>query len=306
MRQALLALAALVSACGGVAADQAPLRSPAVPSPTPSPSLQMTVERMAGSLSFQPFVPTELTPGLFATVRLDPGRTDALGAALLVIELATAPGGKPVLSLTQGPGGCCLARSRPGVELNVVLRTPPPNATVGPHVEVRGELIPASAANEATTLWWLEETWFGNHTYLELSASASAAALDTQALIRIARSVMPVERPAAAGEVVLYWSTFESHAPNGHRVFVGVKGASIPDEARLLDGSGRIVTSARFEPPAPYDCLRGATGVAPFAVPREVVRDLTRDPAPGYRVEVRVGGAWTQAQLVSAGCFSIE
>lgn len=309
MRLFVFALAVMLAGC--TAAGTPGTR--AAPTPTAEPagpaSLRSAVEQVAASLSFQPFVPTDLPPDTVAKVTLRTEaaeRSSGLGEPLLVIEFTPRGGGKPFLHMIQGPGGCCLAESRSEGGISVVLRTRPPQVTGDPHTEVRAQLLAPGLSAVAATLWWHEETWFGNRTYLALSASPGAAPLDGKALIRIAASVEPVDRPGVSGEVLLYWSTHESHSPNGHRIFVGARNAPLPDEVRLVDQRGQVVATATFEQPKPYECLRGARGVAPLAVALDVVQDFMRGSGAGYRVEARLGGAWIPAQLVGAGCFSIE
>lgn len=318
MPHGLLLVALVVSACG-TAADRPPAASPtASPSQSPSPSasapsavasLRARVSELAGSLAFRAYAPDELPANMVPTVTLfGQGTSGTLGEPLLAITFTRPAGGKPLLSIVQGLGGCCLAASRAGAVLDTVIRTRAPRFAGDPHTEVRGELIPPGAGSspiEGSTLWWHEDEL--GRTYVALTATTFAPELDAEALRRVATSMRLVDPAPVAGAVLLYWTTHESHSPDGHRVSLGVRSGAVPDEARLLDRSGRVVASAAFGPPRPYEgCLGAAASVAALPVPLEVVQAFRPDPAAGYRVEARIGGAWRPARLVSTGCASME
>lgn len=192
--------------------------------------------------------------------------------------------------------------------LDTVIRTRAPRFAGDPHTEVRGELVRPGASSspiEGPTLWWHEDEL--GRTYVALTATTLAPELDAEALRQVASSMRMVDPAPVAGAVLLYWTTHESHSPNGHRVSLGVRSGSVPDEARLLDQSGRVVASAVFGSVRGYEgCLSAATSVAALPVPLEVIQGFRPNAAAGYRVEARVGAAWRPAQLVSTGCFSIE
>lgn len=316
MRHGLLLVALVVSACG-YAATRPPAASPtASPSVPPSPSapsaaasLRAQVAELAGSLAFRAYAPEELPANVVATVALfGQGTAGTLGEPLLAITFTRPAGGKPLLSIVQGPGGCCLAASRAGAVLDTVIRVRAPRFAGDPHTEVRGELVRPSAGSSpiaGPTLWWHEDEL--GRTYVALTATTFAPELDDEALRRVAASMRLVDPAPVAGAVLLYWTTHESHSPNGHRVSLGARSGALPDEARLLDRSGQVVASAAFGPPGPYEgCLSAATSVAALAVPLDVVQLFRPDVAAGYRVEARIGGAWLPARLVSTGCGSIE
>lgn len=317
MRHGLLLVALVVSACG-TAATRTPAASPTAspgqpPSPSASPpsavaSLRARVAEVAGSLGFRAYAPNELPANMVPTVALaGAGTPGTLGEPLLTITFTRPAGGKPLLSVVQGPGGCCIAASRAGAVLDTVIRTRAPRFTGDPDTEVRGELIRPGASSpiEGPTLWWHEDEL--GRTYVALTATTFAPELDAEALRRVAASMRLVDPAPVAGAVLLYWTTHESHSPNGHRVSLGVRSGAVPDEARLIDPSGPVVASAAFGPARPNEgCLGAATSVAALAVPLEVVRAFRPDVAAGYRVEARVGGTWRPARLVSIGCTSME
>lgn len=311
MRSSALALVVVLAACGRVGSGGSP-------SPTPPPSaLRSAVERMAPALSFQAFVPDDLPPGLAVAAtlfaRTTPGaQSNALGDPLLIIAF-TLPGadgkpggGKPALTILQGPEGCCVDLPRTGVAVDTVIRSARPAIPGSAGAEMRGQLFRTRSPTEGPTLWWNEPAASGRRTYIALMATPFGTDFDEQRLLTFARSMRAVDRPASTDAVVLYLSTHTSHSPSGHRVFVAAKSGPLPDEARLLDAGGQVVASARFEAPKPYECLRAASGVAAFAVPHDVVEGFGRSTGPDYRVEARVGAAWRPVQLVSSGCSSIE
>lgn len=318
MRHGLLLVALVVSACGTAATPPlaaSPTASPsAPPSPSASPpsavaSLRAQVAELAGSLAFRAYAPDELPANMVPAVTLaGQGTAGALGEPLLAITFTRPAGGNPLLSIVQGPGRCCLAASRAGAVLDTVIRTRAPRLAGDPHAEVLGELVRPPAGSspiDGPTLWWHEDEL--GRTYVALSATTLAPELDAEALRRVAASMRLVDPAPVAGAVLLYWTTHESHSPNGHRVSLGVRSGAAPDEARLLDRSGQVVASAVFGPPRPYEgCLGAAASVAALPVPLEVVRAFRPDPAAGYRVEARIGGAWRPARLVSTGCASME
>lgn len=318
MWHGLLFVALVASACG-TAATRTPAASATAspaqpPSPSASPSsavgsLRARVAELAGSLAFRVYAPDDLPANMVPTVALTgAGTAGTLGEPLLAITFTRPAGGKPLLSVVQGPGGCCLAASRAGAVLDTVIRTRAPRFAGDPHTEVRGELIRPGAGSspiEGPTLWWHEDEL--GRTYVALTATTFAPELDAEALRRVAASMRLVDPAPVAGSVLLYWTTHESHSPNGHRLSLGVRSGAVPDEARLLDPSGQLVASAAFGPPRPSEgCLGAAASVAALAVPREVVRAFRPDIAAGYRVEARVGGTWRPGRLVSIGCVSME
>lgn len=317
MRHGLLLVALVVSACGA-AATRPPAPSPtasgAQPSPSAGPpsavaSLRTQVAELAGALAFRAYTPEELPANMVATVALyGQGAGGTLGEPLLAITFTRPAGGKPLLTILQGPAGCCLAASRAGAALDTVIRTRAPRFAADPHTEVRGELVrpgPGASPNEGPTLWWHEDQL--GRTYVALVATTFAPELDAEALRRVAASMRMVDPAPIAGAVVLYWTTHESHSPNGHRVSLGLRSGVVPDEARLLGHRGQVVASAAFGSARPYEgCLGAAAAVAALPVPLEVVRAFRPTAAAGYRVEARIGGTWRPAQLVSTGCLSME
>lgn len=314
----LIALVAVIVSACGAAATRLPAASPtaspgASPRPSASPSgavasLRARVAELAGSLSFRAYAPDELPTDMVPTVALyGQGGGGALGEPLLAITFTRPAGGKPLLSIVQGPGGCCLAAGRAGAPLDTLIRTRAPRFAGDPHTAVRGELAPRAAGSspiDGPTLWWHEDEL--GRTYVAITATTFAPELDAEALRRIAASMRFVDPTPVAGAVLLYWSTHESHSPTGHRVFLGVRSGAVPDEARLLDARGQVVASAVFGPVPAYGCLGAAASVAALSVPLEVVQGFRPDGAAGYRAEARVGAAWRPVRLVSTGCFSIE
>lgn len=311
--RALALLGLVFAACGAAPGFEAPgsLPEPTLgPTSPESSSLRDRVGQLAATLSFQPFVPDDVPQGLMGRPSLRSDSAEgAPGEPLLVVEFTDGAAERTTLLLIEGPGGCCLAYSRgygvpadgaPPVKLDTLIRSRAPLYAGDPHSEVRGELIRDA---DGLTLWWHESALPGGRTYLALKAPKG---FDEQTLLRVARSMRGVDRPASRDAVLLYWSTHESHNPAGHRVFVGAIGGALPDEARLLDADGQVVASARFEQPKFYHCLRGASAVAPLAVPLDVVHQFMRMRAGGYRVEVFLGGTWRAATLVASGCASIE
>lgn len=315
MRYGLLVAAILVGACG-TAATLSPAASPgasAPPGPSASPasavaSLRESVAELAGSLAFRAYVPDEIPANMVATAGLhgQAGR-GALDEPLLAITFTRPTGGKPLLTIVQGPGGCCLAASRAGAVLDTVIRTRTPRFAGDPHTELRGELVRPTHPSpiEGPTLWWHEDGL--GRTYIALTATTFAPELDAEALRRVAASMRVVDPAPIAGAVLLYWTTHESHSPSGHRVSLGVRSGRVPDEARLLDAGGRVIASGGFGPPRAYEgCLSPAQSVVALPVPLDVVQSFRPGASGGHRVEARFGSTWLRAQLVSTGCFSIE
>ena len=304
VRSWMLALVVVLGACGSVG-------NAGPPSPTPSPSpLRSAVERMAPALSFQAFVPDALPPGLTVTASLfalPPGfdrPAKALGDPLLYLQFIPAGGGKLALTVLQGPEGCCLDLPRTGSAVDTVIRSARTGIPGIAGAEVRGQLFSTRSPTDGPTLTWNEPTASGRPTHIALMATPFGAQFDEQGLLSLARSMRAVDRPASTDTIVLYLSTHTSHSPSGHRVSVAPKTGPVPDEARIVDASGLVIASARFEPPSSYGCLSAAAGVAVFAVPGEVLGGLSI--SSDYRVAARVAGAWRPVQLVSSGCSSIE
>lgn len=263
---------------------------------------------MAPALSFQAFVPDDLPAGLtvtaslFAQSRPNAQQANTPGDPLLYLQFTPAGGGKLALSVLQGPEGCCLDLRRTGTVVDTVIRSARPGIPGSAGAEVRGQLT--RSATEGPMLTWNEPTASGRPTHIALMATPFGAQFDEQALLSLARSMRAIYRPASTDTVFLYFSTHTSHSPSGHRVFVAPKTGPVPDEARLVDASGLVIASARFEPPSSYGCLSGVPAVAAFAVPPEVLGGF--GISSDYRVEARVAGAWRPVQLVSSGCTSIE
>ena len=264
---------------------------------------------MAPALSFQAFVPDDLPPGLTVTASLfalPPGfdrQAKALGDPLLYLQFTPAGGGKLALTVLQGPEGCCVDLPRTGSAVDTVIRSARPGIPGSAGAEVRGQLFSTRSPTEGPTLTWNEPA-AGRPTYIALMATPFGAQFDEQGLLSLARSMRAVDRPASTDTIVLYLSTHTSHSPSGHRVSVASKMGPVPDEARLVDASGLVIASARFEPPSSYGCLSAAAGVAVFAVPGEVLAGV--NISSDYRVEARVAGAWRPVQLVFSGCSSVE
>lgn len=136
------------------------------------------------------YAPDELPADMVPTVTLaGAGTAGTLGEPLLAITFTRPAGGKPLLGIVQGPGGCCLAASRRGAMLDTVIRTRAPRFAGDPHTEVRGELVrpAAGSAIEGPTLWWHEDEL--GRTYIALTATTFAPELDAEALRRVAASM---------------------------------------------------------------------------------------------------------------------
>jgi hypothetical protein len=297
----ILALAGiLVAACGSLTADVS--RSP---SPAPS-ALRTRVERLAPALSFAPFAPDDTGTGFDLSVSLvarpvsrDQQQSAGMGEPLLLVQLSIAGGGKPALTMIQGPEGCCAEMVRLTAPSEVTIRATPP---------IHGQLGSAANTNtDARTLTWLQPAGSGRSTFIALLATPFGPQFDEAGLLRVARSMRAVDRGASGQAIVLYFSTHISHSPTGHRVFVAPGAAPLPEQARLIDGAGQVIATAGFEAPKSYDCLHAAAGVAALAVPQNVVERFARQNGDaGYRVEARIGGAWKPVELVASGCASIE
>lgn len=298
MRIALPLVVVLVVAACGDAGDAGK-----GPSPRPSEVLS-AVEKLAPFVAFQVFAPDESPPGVLDRASLyarqSPGQgSDVLGDPIVRAEFVLAPGAKATLDLIEGPADCCPEMFAGADRTTVVVRPPG-----GGRPEVRGELVRPRGSAEGPALLWHEPTT-GGRTFMALMAT-SFAQLDEQRLLAIARSMRAVSKGRQGDTLLLYLSTHTSHSPSGHRVYVAARADPVPDEARLIDASGQIISTARFAAPAPSDCLRAAAGVAAFPVPQAVVEGFGRSVGAGYRVEARVGAAWRSVLLVSSGCFSTE
>jgi hypothetical protein len=290
----------LIAACGGLTADGS--RSP---SPGPS-ALRSRLERLAASLSFQPFAPDNTGTGFDLSVSLfarpaprDQQPSAGLGEPLVLVQLSIAGGGKPVLTMIQGPEGCCADMVRLTAPTEVTLRATP---------LLRGQLGAAANPNtDGRTLSWLQPTGSSRLTFIALLATPFSTQFDEEGLLRVARSMRAVDRGAPGNVILLYASTHTSHSPTGHRLFVAASEAPLPQEARLIDRAGQVVASAGFEVPKSYDCLHAAAGVAALAVAQNVVEGFARQTGDsGYRVEARIGATWKPVELVASGCASIE
>ena len=294
MRLALpFAILLTVAACGD-------LTGGAGGSARPS-EVRTAVEPLAPLLAFQTLVPDELPSGYLQAVSLyaKPTGADVLGEPILLIQWTVVAGGKPSFILVEGPADCC-ATSLPHGDRSVTVIRPAAGGTR----EVSGELVQPRGAGEGLAVWWNEPTSAGR-TFIA-AMSTSFVPLDEQALLRIARSMRVVEKRAAGDTLLLYLSTHVSHSADGHRVFVAAKTGPVPQEARLADAKGTIISTAGFQRPATYDCLKAAAGVAAFAVSHDVVEKFGQFVGAGYRVEARVNGIWRPVLLVSSGCFSVE
>ncbi len=298
MRLALpFAILLTVAACGDLTGG---------PAGSPRPSeVRTAVEPVAPLLAFQTLVPDELPSGylqgvsLYAKASGPPTGADVLGEPILLIQWTVVAGGKPSFILVEGPADCC-ATSLPHGDRSITVIRPAAGGTR----EVSGEFVQPRGALEGLAVWWNEPTSAGR-TFIA-AMSTSFAPLDEQALLRIARSMRVVDKRAAGDTLLLYLSTHVSHSADGHRVFVAARTGPVPEEARLADAKGNIISTANFQRPATYDCLKAAAGVAAFAVSHDVVEKFGQTAGAGYRVEARVNGAWRPVQLVSSGCSSIE
>jgi hypothetical protein len=265
----------------------------------------MAVESLAPVLAFRTFVPDELPSAALERVSL--GATpsprgqpsDVLGDPMLLIQWSVVAGGKPALTLLEGPADCCAGALTPGDRTPVVIRP----ARAGTP-ELRGELIKPRSAIEGTIVSW-HESLAGARTFIALIGT-SFAQLDDSALLRIAASMRPIEAKGRSDAVLLYFSTHVSHSPDGHRLFVAAKTRPLPEEARLLDANGAVVATAAFTSSPSWGCLISAAGVAALAVPHDVVENFGRTLGAVYRVEARVNGRWRLVQPVAGGCSSTE
>lgn len=296
MRILLLGLAALLGACG---TPGAPSRAAtASPSP-PASAVRDAVEPLAGAVPFEVFLPTALRPDLpvAASLRAGTSLTDrsAIGDPVLSIEVSAVPGGKPALYLYQGPDGCCPDFGLPVTPKAVVVRSTP--------AEARGELFAPRSVNEGPTLRYVETSSSGSKTTIVMTGWSFGPYGTEEALLDLARSMQGLGRATPSDAVLVYYSTHISHSPTGHRISVAVRSGAPPEAARLLDAGGREISSATFEPPKAYDCLRAAAAVAPMQVREQETQEIARG---SLRVEVRVSGAWVRTQLVASNCSSIE
>lgn len=299
MRIVVCGLAALLGACGMPGARSLALTASPSPSMPLASAARAAAEPLAAAVSFEVFLPTALRPDLPVTASLRAGTSltdrSALGDPVLSIEVSAVPGGKPALSLYEGPEGCCPDFRPPVAPKAVVVRTGPP--------EVRGELFAARPVNEGPTLRYVETSTSGSKTTIVMTGWSFGPYATEEALLDLARSMQGLGRATPRAAVLVYYSTHVSHSPTGHRISVAVRSGAAPEAARLLDAGGRVISSATFEPPKSYECLRAAAAVASMQVREPETQEIARG---SLRVEVRASGAWVRAQLVASNCASIE
>lgn len=300
----VIALAVLLGACGGAGRPSAATASPVASlapsaSGAPQSAAAAAIGPLARAVPFQLFVPTALPAHLPVTVSLRaatlPKDRTGIGDPVLWVEVQAVPGGKPALHLLEGPEGCC-ADVRPATPgRSVIVRTTP--------TEVRGELFASQSVNEGPTLRYVDGPAAGPRTTIVITTYAWGSYATEEALLELARSMAGVTRQPRGDAVLLYYSTHVSHSPTGHRISVAVRSAPAPESARLLDTSGRVISSARFEVPKSYECLRAAAAVAALQVSEPQSQEIGRG---SLRVEVLVTGSWLPTQLVASNCASIE
>lgn len=299
----ILALVAVTSlACGELATGGS--GSSKAPSASSAPSaFAAAVLPLIAGLRFQAYA----LDGLATDLHVEPSLvgSSALGARgmgdpVLAVWVSQTAGTKPWLRVLEGPSGCCpLLSSAPTRE--VTLR--PTSGSARPLV---AQLYPPSSASEGPTLRWHETSTSGEETEILLSSTTFGPYAEERALVDLARQMRPLPRVNAAGVVHLYVSTHISHSPTGHRVYLAVRSAPVPDQARLIDPRGGQVAVATFAAPRSYDCLASAAGQAAFPVDHDVAAAFGSGIAGGYRAEVLVRGQWRSAQLVASSCSSVE
>lgn len=301
MRDALLVLVLVLVACSSPdALSQTATSSPAPSAVAPLTPARATVDPLAGAVAFEIFLPAALRADLpvTASLRSSPDRQDlraGIGEPVLWLEVSAVPGGKPALYLYEGPDACCPDFGAPRASRTVTVRTTP---------EVRGELFAASSGGEGPTLRYIETSTDGTRTTIVMTGWSFGPYATEDALIELARSMEGIGRPPPTSAVLVYYSTHVSHSPTGHRISIGVRSGPAPRAARLIDATGRQISTAVFESPKSYDCMRAATAVAAMPVNEAETKEIARGL---LRVEVeRSAGLWVRTQLVSSNCSSME
>jgi hypothetical protein len=186
---ALVAVVMLAFAVGAALAQRHAVVARPTPTTNPAPSFssllwqqKLIAEAQAGEpRAFVPLIPTYMV----GSPSVEVASSASCGASSSAcISYRFQSGGTAVLSVLEGPAGCCLDGVRPNAIRDVDIRP-----------GIRGVYVPVAAQFGGPILWWSEDTERGA-AYIALSSPV----LSEDELVRIANSMRPLP-PSATSAV---------------------------------------------------------------------------------------------------------